>query len=57
MPRANDWQKRFGAERREIDRRILAAAEAQIVAEERAKPHEVEEWRAAIAKTFGRPLN
>lgn len=33
--KANDWQKRFGAKRRAIDKAILAECERQIALEER----------------------
>jgi len=34
----NHWQKQFGARRREIDRKILAEAEAAIGLEEKSGP-------------------
>ena len=34
----NHWQKQFGARRREIDRKILAEAEAAIGREEKSGP-------------------
>jgi hypothetical protein len=49
----NNWQKRFGKRRREIDKALLAAASQAIEAEER----ETEAQRAAIARAFGRPLS
>lgn len=65
-----DWQKRFGAKRRVIDRAILAECERQIAREaqgpastdsrSRTPPQPettASEARAAIARAFGRPLN
>jgi hypothetical protein len=52
MPKKNDWQSRFGAKRRAIDRALLAEVEQQIAREE--KDQRVS--RETIAKAFGRPL-
>jgi hypothetical protein len=63
-----DWQKRFGARRREIDRKILLEVEnsisnADLVQLELDSEREArerlraEEARASIARAFGRPLN
>jgi hypothetical protein len=67
MPRKNEWASRFGAKRKEIDRRILAEVERQIAAEEAAAlQHKADsahaQWlededRERIARAFGRPLN
>lgn len=73
MPRANDWQSRFGAARRAKDKAYCQAAERAIADEERAKLGQVgpgwaklgetgPSWcdadtRATIARAFGRPLN
>jgi hypothetical protein len=53
MRRGNDWERRFGRRRREIDRKLLAELEAQIALEERER--EAREQRDAIARAFGRP--
>ena len=66
----NHWQKQFGARRREIDRKILAEAEAAIGLEEKSGPQtaknktppsaasvEAPEEALRIARAFGRPLN
>jgi hypothetical protein len=62
----NGWEQRFGARRRQIDRKLLAEVEAQIAREERAivpsaanpvPPVNRDEARLAIARAFGRPLN
>jgi hypothetical protein len=55
MRRGNDWERRFGRRRREIDRAVLEAAERAIAAEEAAR--ELEERRVAIARAFGRPAD
>jgi hypothetical protein len=55
MRRGNDWERRFGRRRREIDRKLLAELEAAIAAEEAAR--ELEERRVAIARAFGRPAD
>lgn len=72
MPRANDWQCRFGAIRRAKDKAYCEAAERAIVAEEGVKRQDApnsakmgeagQSWcdadtRAAIARAFGRPVH
>jgi hypothetical protein len=62
----NEWSIRHEARRREIDRKILAQAEAQIATEERTalilsavnpiSPVDRDEARKRIALAFGRPL-
>lgn len=58
--RANEWQRRYGARRRAIDRGILAEVERQIELEELAEGHatrerEAREARERLARIFGRP--
>ena len=66
--KANDWQMRFGARRRAIDRAILAECERAIGLKERAGLHTAktsqrpsaavsEDPRAAICRAFGRPVH
>jgi hypothetical protein len=50
-PKPLTWRQRFGAKRREIDRKLLAEVEAQIAAEERIAAEEANR----IARAFGRP--
>jgi hypothetical protein len=68
----NNWQSRFGAKRRAIDRKLLLEVEREITAQDLAwierqanrGPHlavETEipitaELRANIARAFGRPI-
>ena len=65
----NDWERRFGAARRAIDRKLLADCERQIAREgqgqafaspqSRTLPQSetaADEARIAIARAFGRPL-
>jgi hypothetical protein len=57
----NDWQARFGAKRRAIDRAVLAEAERQI-SSDFIKPHQEpidfeNETARRIARAFGRPLD
>lgn len=57
--RRNDWQRRFGARRRAIDRALLEELERQIGLEEAvaglaARDREEEERRARLARAFGR---
>ena len=65
--KANDWQTRFGAKRRVIDRAILAECERAIGLEERGGLHTAktsqrppaavsDDPRAAICRAFGRPV-
>jgi hypothetical protein len=66
MPRANDWQRRFGASRRARDRALLAEAERAIGLEDCERPPAAKidrgpsaassEAREAIARAFGRPV-
>lgn len=51
--RRNDWQKRFGARRRAIDRALLEELERRIALEERER--EGREARERLARVFGRP--
>ena len=67
----NQWEARYGARRRAIDRALLAEAEAAIGLEENARPHSAApKWiqaemreqisfedseRQRIARAFGRP--
>jgi hypothetical protein len=53
MRRGNDWERRFGRRRREIDRKLLEELERQIATEDRER--EAREQREAIARAFGRP--
>jgi hypothetical protein len=55
----NTWEKLYGAKRRAIDRKLLAALERDIANEERAPRLEREnkDAREAIAKAFGRPIH
>lgn len=59
--RGNDWQRRFGARRRAIDRQLLEAVERAIGLEElvdglAAREREEREARERLARVFGRPL-
>lgn len=45
-----DWQTRFGAKRRAIDKAILAECEKQIIRED------ADAERDRIARAFGRPI-
>jgi hypothetical protein len=49
----NEWQKRFGARRREIDRKILAEAELAIAREEWLKREMREELEFERQKREG----
>lgn len=52
----NDWQARFGAKRRAIDRKILAECEREI--SKAPTPREAAIAAAErIAKAFGRPIH
>jgi hypothetical protein len=53
MARHNEWEQRFGAKRRAVDRALLAEFERQIAREEKAAAAE----RRRIAQAFGRPLD
>ena len=66
--KANDWQARFGAKRRAIDRALLAECERAIGLEESAGLHTAKTSqrpsaavserigpRSPIARAFGRP--
>lgn len=59
--RRNDWQRRFGARRRAIDRALLEELERQIALEElvdglaRVEREDVER-RARLARAFGRQV-
>jgi hypothetical protein len=53
MPRRNEWQHRFGAKRRAMDRALLAEFERELSREEKAAAAE----RQRIAQAFGRPLD
>lgn len=53
MGKRNEWERRHGAARRAIDRKLLAEVEAQIAREEAATDREAQ--RTAIARAFGRP--
>jgi hypothetical protein len=58
--RRNDWQKRFGAARRAIDRKLLEELERQIGLEELVdelgrRDREELERRERLARAFGRP--
>ena len=60
MRRGNDWERRYGRRRREIDRALLAAVERQIGLEEAvaclaAADREAVEARERLARAFGRP--
>jgi hypothetical protein len=59
--KTNDWQKRFGAARRELDRKLLAECERSLgEAPKVATRNEYrvsDELRANIARAFGRPTN
>ena len=60
MRRGNDWERRFGRRRREIDRALLAEIERQIGLEElvaslAAADRETVERRERLARAFGRP--
>jgi hypothetical protein len=62
MRRGNDWERRFGRRRREIDRKLLEALERQIaleelVAELGARDREALERRERLARAFGRPAD
>jgi hypothetical protein len=52
----NDWQARFGAKRRAIDRAILAEAE-RTIEEPISFKVDARIDRDAIARAFGRPLD
>lgn len=59
--RRNDWQRRYGAKRRAIDRALLEEVERQIGLEEAvaglmARDREEEERRARLARAFGRAV-
>ena len=60
----NAWEKIYGARRRAIDRKLLAAMEREIANEEKLRAKEQtynpapcidDEERARIARAFGRP--
>lgn len=55
MKTIGEWETKFGARRRAIDRQLLADAERAIAAEERAAPP-ADEAHARIARAFGRPV-
>lgn len=60
--RRNDWQRRFGARRRAIDRALLEEVERQIGLEEAvealaARDREEVERRARLARAFGRAVD
>jgi hypothetical protein len=55
----NQWEARYGARRRAIDKKLLAEVERQIAEEERANPTppvDRNDERQRIALAFGRPL-
>lgn len=59
--RGNDWQRRFGARRRAIDREVLEEVERQIGLEElveglAARDREARETRERLARVFGRAV-
>ena len=53
-PQKNEWEQRFGAKRRALDRALLAECERQIAREERAAPVDRDTERRRIALAFGR---
>ena len=59
--RRNEWQRRFGARRRAIDRALLEELERQIGLEEAVsglveRDREEVERRARLARAFGRAV-
>jgi hypothetical protein len=59
MRRGNEWERRYGRRRREIDRQLLAELERQIgledaIAELGARDREELERRERLARAFGR---
>lgn len=72
MPRKNEWQSRYGARRKAIDRALLAECERTLGLEEAKGPLPAkngqrpsavnseapgDDARAAIARAFGRPVH
>jgi hypothetical protein len=41
LSKRNEWERRYGAARRAIDRKLLAEVEAQIAREDAARPTRV----------------